>query len=331
MRVFLVTFTFFRRSCAPSFLTHVLEAVARAVHVGCQHPPPIVSFFLTHYSFFSTRQTRHSTQTRATRAPRRRGAPRVAARSRRTRRSSPPSRRKARSAAIWSASSAGARRTPRRCVLRREHERVERVGAHELRRDVGTYPVWRDHHPEPDRPDRAHRPQRGIAAGALQHDGHLRDMGRRAAVPACHSPTTQSRRTSSKSGCANPSIKVQMQVAGRDDRPAQDEQNEAEIKGIESGRAFFSSMFVARKRPPTRPAPGGQTWAAPTTWQTGMRLCSIPCARMAPWTTLAAIVFRQRCTKFAQSASSRQERRHAGAFRVPPARAHARWRPCMLR
>ena len=122
-----------------------------------------------------------------------------------------------------------------------------------------------------------------------------------------------------------------MQVAGRDDRPAQDEQNEAEIKGIESGRAFFSSMFDARKRPPTRPAPGGQTWAAPTTWQTGMRLCSIPCARMAPWTTLAAIVFRQRCTKFAQSASSRQERRHAGAFRVPPARAHARWRPCMLR
>ena len=227
--------------------------------------------------------------------------------------------------------SAGARRTPRLCVLRREHERVERVGAHELRRDVGTYPVWRDHHPEPDRPDRAHRPQRGIAAGALQHDGHLRDMGRRAAVPACHSPTTQSRRTSSKSGCANPSIKVQMQVAGRDDRPAQDEQNEAEIKGIESGRAFFSSMFDARKRPPTRPAPGGQTWAAPTTWQTGMRLCSIPCARMAPWTTLAAIVFRQRCTKFAQSASSRQERRHAGAFRVPPARAHARWRPCMLR
>ena len=98
----------------------------------------------------------------------------------------------------------------------------------------------------------------------------------------------------------SPSIKVQMQVemntmeskalaVGKnlrvDDPIAlvtqaativlQDEQNEAEIKGIESGRAFFSSKFDARKRPPTRPAPGGQTWAAPTAWQTGMRLCSM--------------------------------------------------------
>ena len=84
-------------------------------------PPPNVScFFLTHYSFFSTRQTRHSTQTRATRAPRRRGAPRVAARSRRTRRSSPPSRRKARSAAIWSAFPVPARGAPLDAVLRRD-------------------------------------------------------------------------------------------------------------------------------------------------------------------------------------------------------------------
>ena len=104
-----------------------------------------------------------------------------------------------------------------------------------------------------------------------------------------------------------------------------DEANEATIKGIETGHAFFTSKFDPRKRPPAAPGGGGggggttpTTGERPKVWIAGMRLCA-----MCPQGTSDKA--REHMDKSCRHATPAKLAEHAAAIESKRAARKAEW------